>query len=407
MVISTDHDPTNNNYISLKLAQRENELLRAELSAMRQELAQFRPRSMEPRKATTDVVPSKQQPQPDGDMLRKTNRHLSGDDLQAYYYSVENHHTYHPEAPSAYDSYNHELSQNQRGLIHRRTIVNTTTPQQRRHSSSSSSPPRVRLGSSSKEKEHRWVQTHNNNPATNTVVGAREHVGFDDAEKEHHHGNGHDDIEIAQFFRKRRKQPFTENSNGLEPQPQHRSFASSFVSSMQGRAGWLIGLLILQSLSSFIIARNEQLLQRHLVIVRFLTMLVGAGGNAGNQASVGIIRGLATGTVHDGNISSRFQHEIAIGMALSGILGLAGAIRAAMFGTPFLETCAISASLMMIVFLSVVLGTLLPLLMKMVGIDPAHSSTTIQVVMDILGVTITVQVSGWILNNHNAIPKVE
>jgi hypothetical protein len=52
------------------------------------------------------------------------------------------------------------------------------------------------------------------------------------------------------------------------------------------RAGWLVGLLVLQSMSSFIIQRNEGLLQKHLVLVRFLTMLVGAGGNAGNQASV-------------------------------------------------------------------------------------------------------------------------
>lgn len=52
------------------------------------------------------------------------------------------------------------------------------------------------------------------------------------------------------------------------------------------RAGWLVGLLVLQSMSSFIIQRNESMLQKHLVIVRFLTMLVGAGGNAGNQASV-------------------------------------------------------------------------------------------------------------------------
>jgi hypothetical protein len=43
-----------------------------------------------------------------------------------------------------------------------------------------------------------------------------------------------------------------------------------------------------------------------------------------------------------------------------------------------------------IVFLSVILGAVLPLLMLYGGIDPAHSSTTIQVIMDILGVTITV-----------------
>jgi hypothetical protein len=60
----------------------------------------------------------------------------------------------------------------------------------------------------------------------------------------------------------------------------------SFRAQVQDRASWLVGLLVLQSMSSFIIGRNESLLQHHAIIVRFLTMLVGAGGNAGNQASV-------------------------------------------------------------------------------------------------------------------------
>jgi Mg/Co/Ni transporter MgtE len=60
----------------------------------------------------------------------------------------------------------------------------------------------------------------------------------------------------------------------------------SFYGCVKERAGWLVGLLILQSMSSFILAQNEALLEEHMVIIRFLTMLVGAGGNAGNQASV-------------------------------------------------------------------------------------------------------------------------
>ena len=60
----------------------------------------------------------------------------------------------------------------------------------------------------------------------------------------------------------------------------------TFAAAVQDRAGWLVGLLCLQSMSSFIISRNEKLLQEHIIIVQFLTMLVGAGGNAGNQASV-------------------------------------------------------------------------------------------------------------------------
>jgi hypothetical protein len=60
----------------------------------------------------------------------------------------------------------------------------------------------------------------------------------------------------------------------------------SFVEALKDRAYWLVGLLILQSISGVILSRNETLLADHPVVVYFLTMLVGAGGNAGNQASV-------------------------------------------------------------------------------------------------------------------------
>jgi hypothetical protein len=60
----------------------------------------------------------------------------------------------------------------------------------------------------------------------------------------------------------------------------------SFFDAAKDRAYWLAGLLILQSFSGFILSHNEALLERHPVIIYFLTMLVGAGGNAGNQASV-------------------------------------------------------------------------------------------------------------------------
>lgn len=92
-------------------------------------------------------------------------------------------------------------------------------------------------------------------------------------------------------------------------------------------------------------------------------------------------------------------NELIVGLCLSVILGVAGCLRAAVFMTPFSETFAITASLFMIVMISVVLGATLPLGMKLVGIDPAHSSTTIQVLMDILGVTITVCVSSLILDS--------
>lgn len=173
----------------------------------------------------------------------------------------------------------------------------------------------------------------------------------------------------------------------------------SFRDALRDRGYWLVGLLALQSCSGIILARNEALLQSHPVIVYFLTMLVGAGGNAGNQASVRVIRGLALGTLNERTQNQFLSREFKMAVSLSSVLSLAGFVRAAVFRTPFPETIAVTSALGLIVFSSICLGAVLPLLLKKMGIDPAHSSTTIQVVMDILGVVLTVFVSTTILDS--------
>lgn len=173
----------------------------------------------------------------------------------------------------------------------------------------------------------------------------------------------------------------------------------SFTDALKSRANWLVGLLALQSCSGFILARNEALLQDHPVIIYFLTMLVGAGGNAGNQASVRVIRGLALGTLNETTRSRFLNREFRMACALSTILSVAGFLRAVAFGTPFPETLAVTCALSLIVFSSICLGAVLPLFLQRLGVDPAHSSTTIQVIMDILGVVLTVFVSTFVLDS--------
>lgn len=173
----------------------------------------------------------------------------------------------------------------------------------------------------------------------------------------------------------------------------------TFLDAMKSRAYWLVGLLALQSCSGFILSRNELLLQDHPVIVYFLTMLVGAGGNAGNQASVRVIRGLALGTLNPTTQTQFLSREIRMAFALSAILSIAGFTRAILFQTPLPETMAVTLALSMIVFSSICLGAILPLVLQKIGVDPAHSSTTIQVIMDILGVVLTVFVSTTVLDS--------
>lgn len=128
-------------------------------------------------------------------------------------------------------------------------------------------------------------------------------------------------------------------------------------------------------------------------------MLVGAGGNAGNQASVRVIRGIALGTLNSQTQSQFLSRELRMAFGLSAILSVAGFFRAVLFQTPFPETFAVTVALSIIVFSSICLGAVLPLLLQNIGVDPAHSSTTIQVVMDILGVVLTVFVSMLVLDS--------
>ena len=171
-----------------------------------------------------------------------------------------------------------------------------------------------------------------------------------------------------------------------------------FMDQLKERAGWLIGLLVLQSCSSFIIQNNQRFLQKHMTIVQFLTMLVGAGGIAGNQAAVRVIRGLAVGTLNHRTMKNFLHNEAKMALSLSILIGMTGFARAAVFRVPPGETIAVTASVCAIVAISVAIGNALPLGMRNVGIDPAHSSTTIQVIMDILGVFITVCVSSFVLS---------
>ena len=165
------------------------------------------------------------------------------------------------------------------------------------------------------------------------------------------------------------------------------------------RIGWLVGLLLLQSFSSFILATFEKLLSEHIIITLFLTMLVGSGGNAGSQSTVIIVRGIATGDIPKSKLVDVVWKEFRVGVLLSVALGFVGFARVLIYRLVHhsdpqtmvgREIIALTLSLMAIVMVSVVVGTLMPLFLHFIlRVDSAHASPTMQVTMDIIGVLIT------------------
>lgn len=189
--------------------------------------------------------------------------------------------------------------------------------------------------------------------------------------------------------------------SAVSPRDGRYQHSESFWVRLRKRVALLVGLLVFQSFSSFILSTYEPLLQKHTVVVFFLTMLVGAGGNAGNQSAVLVIRGLATG-----DISARSQCHYVLGecrmaLAIATIMVAAGFVRVTAFGYSRLDAIAISTSLCAIVTSSVVVGALLPLLLHRMQVDPAHAGATIQVIMDLAGVLITCVVCSALLRDES------
>lgn len=183
------------------------------------------------------------------------------------------------------------------------------------------------------------------------------------------------------------------------------------------RGRWLLGLLVFQSSSSVVLQQYADLVRENIVITLFLTMLVGAGGNAGNQSAIRVIRGLATGEMEvtrECALRTVWQ-QARVGGLLGAALSVGGFARVmltdlggggdpaevaevagsiptgAVDGEPaaVVAAAAISLSLFAIVTTSTVAGTALPFALAAAGQDPANAGTTIQVCMDILGVVIT------------------
>lgn len=168
------------------------------------------------------------------------------------------------------------------------------------------------------------------------------------------------------------------------PDTSDLEYAPATLHLFSHRCGWLVALLLIQSLSAEVLESFKVLLRDHPNIVFFLTMLVGAGGNSGAQSAVLAVRQMA--------LKQRVSlpEQLVVGCKLAAILFIAALLRCVFIGwINWPESYAIAGSLAIIVMFAVLLGTALPLILDRASVDPAHSIAIIQVVMDIFGVCIT------------------
>jgi len=157
---------------------------------------------------------------------------------------------------------------------------------------------------------------------------------------------------------------------------------------LKQRLPWLVGLLIFQSFSAVILGAFQDLLEDHLLISFFVPMIVGTGGNAGNQPGVMITRALGSNEVNGDNFPKIMRKEGKLALSTALILGMVSFIRV-IVGSPteYLAALCIGLTIFAVVLISVFLGIGFSVLLDRLNIDPADAAALLLTTMaDMIGI---------------------
>ena len=185
---------------------------------------------------------------------------------------------------------------------------------------------------------------------------------------------------------------------------------TGFFTLIQKRAGWLVILFLSEMLTATAMQHFEIELEKAAVLMMFVPLIISSGGNSGSQAATLIIRAMALKELSPRDWWYVMRREIFSGLLLGIILGIIGFIRIAIwqhigwynYGAQFswwLVGITVSCSLVGIVMWGTLSGSMIPIVLKRLKIDPATSSAPfVATLVDVTGIIIYFIVAAIVLH---------
>ena len=167
----------------------------------------------------------------------------------------------------------------------------------------------------------------------------------------------------------------------------------------KNRTPWLLLLMFTSTISALILSKYEGAFVLYPTLVTCVPMLTATGGNAGSQSSTTIIRAMSIGDVEISDVWRVLWKECRVSLLVGAILGLANYIRLViMYPEEPLVCFVIGISLVATVVMSKVLGCILPVIAKILKIDPAMmAAPLISTIVDALSLLLYFTIAGWVL----------
>ncbi|WP_213134191.1 magnesium transporter [Citrobacter sp. FP75] len=164
------------------------------------------------------------------------------------------------------------------------------------------------------------------------------------------------------------------------------------------RSVWLLLLFVAEAYTSSVLQHFEEALESAIALAFFIPLLIGTGGNSGTQITSTLVRSMALGEVRLRDMGRVIRKEVSTSLLIALTLGLAGCLRAWMMGIGMEITLIVSLTLVCITLWSAVVSSVIPMVLKRIGIDPAVvSAPFIATLIDGTGLIIYFKIAQYFL----------
>jgi len=178
------------------------------------------------------------------------------------------------------------------------------------------------------------------------------------------------------------------------------------------RVGWLAVLFVAESFTATAMTYFEHEIDKAVVLALFVPLIVSSGGNSGSQAATLMVRAMALAEVHLRDWWRVMRRELLTGLMLGFILGVIAVLRVLLWEWGYrtvsgralytdhyvLVGLTVACSVMGVVLWGTLVGSMLPFLLRRIGLDPASASAPfVATLVDVTGIVIYFAIASVIL----------